>query len=73
MRFGHGKWKKDKRPNCNNYDGFFLNDKKHGRGVFTWESGNRYDGNYMDDLREGYGEMLWNDGTQYRGNWHKGK
>ena len=73
LKDGHGKWRKDKRPNCNNYDGYFLNDMKHGRGIFSWESGNRYDGHYAYDQRQGYGEMYWSDGSVYKGNWHKGQ
>ena len=42
-------------------------DKKHGQGVFTWESGNMYKGGYLEDEREGYGEMYWTDGTVYKG------
>ena len=47
-------------------------DKKHGYGVFTWESGNMYKGNYVEDERDGYGEMYWTDGTVYKGQWKKG-
>jgi hypothetical protein len=47
-------------------------DKKHGYGIFSWESGNMYKGNYKDDERDGYGEMYWTDGTVYKGDWRKG-
>lgn len=47
-------------------------DKKHGHGIFSWESGNVYKGNYKEDERDGYGEMYWTDGSQYKGDWKKG-
>ena len=69
---GSGKWKKDARPNCNQYDGHFKQDMKHGYGVFSWESGNSYEGEYYLDLRNGFGAMEWNDGSYYEGEWYKG-
>jgi len=57
MKHGRGKWRKDSRPNCNQYDGEFFNDMKHGQGSFTWESGNKFVGSYQFDQRQGYGEM----------------
>jgi hypothetical protein len=47
-------------------------DKKHGNGVFKWESGNLYKGNYVEDERDGYGEMFWTDGSIYKGQWNRG-
>ena len=50
----------------------YKNDKKHGLGVFEWESGNRYQGNYLDDERHGYGVMNWTDESIYMGLWDQG-
>ena len=72
IKGGFGKWKKDGGFNCNQYEGLFFNDMKHGEGVFTWESGNQYEGNYWMDLREGFGRMSWKDGSFYEGDWSKG-
>jgi hypothetical protein len=47
-------------------------DKKHGHGVFRWESGNVYKGHYKEDQRHGYGEMYWTDGSVYKGEWVRG-
>jgi hypothetical protein len=44
-------------------------DKKHGYGVFEWETGNVYSGNYFEDERNGYGVMKWTDGSTYMGTW----
>lgn len=55
-KHGKGKWKSNKNShNTNIYDGEYLNDKKHGKGVFTWASGNIYKGDYIDDDRHGNG------------------
>jgi hypothetical protein len=51
LKHGHGKWKKNSNIGCNTYEGEYQNDKKHGNGVFEWESGNRYIGQYDDDER----------------------
>ena len=50
----------------------YANDKKHGFGVFEWESGNRYEGSYIEDERSGYGEMKWMDESTYMGMWDRG-
>jgi hypothetical protein len=33
------------------YEGDYINDRKHGKGVFTWASGNIYKGDYNEDER----------------------
>ena len=50
----------------------YKNDKKHGKGVFEWESGNRYMGSYLNDERHGYGVMEWTDESKYLGTWVDG-
>lgn len=57
---------------CNEYEGEYKYDKKCGKGVFKWASGNIYVGSYKDDERNGYGEMRWTDGSVYRGEWVRG-
>ena len=56
--------------NC--YDGEYLDDLKHGYGVFSWEAGNKYEGFYKFDERDGWGEMHWIDGSSYKGQWKEG-
>jgi hypothetical protein len=56
----------------NSYEGQYANDKKHGYGIFEWESGNVYNGKYVDDERHGYGVMRWTDGSTYLGTWESG-
>ncbi len=77
LKHGHGKWKKKQadefgNTKCNSYEGLYENDKKHGWGVFEWESGNRYEGNYSEDERHGYGVMKWTDESTYMGIWDQG-
>ena len=45
---------------------------KHGKGVYTWTSGNIYKGDYFEDERHGNGQMLWTDGSLYEGEWVNG-
>ena len=42
-------------------------DKKHGKGIFTWPEGNKYEGEYLNDKRHGYGIYTWPDGKKYEG------
>jgi hypothetical protein len=37
------------------YVGEYLNDKKHGRGVFTWKDGRKYDGEWKEGKQNGKG------------------
>ena len=72
LKHGNGRWKKNEAPTSNQYEGQYYQDKKHGYGVFKWQSGNLYRGNYFDDERQGYGEMFWTDCSIYKGEWVRG-
>lgn len=73
MKSGRGKWRrKMTNQKCNQYEGEYQRDKKHGVGYFEWESGNSYAGNYSSDERSGYGVMRWTDGSVYMGMWARG-
>jgi len=73
LKHGKGRWKSGAGvPNVNQYEGDYLNDKKHGFGIFSWASGNIYKGEYFEDERHGFGEMVWTDGTKYIGEWCHG-
>ena len=47
--------------------------KRHGQGVYRWDSGRVYDGNYNQGTRQGQGTMTFPDGNVYSGNWTNGK
>lgn len=31
------------------YEGFWKDNKMHGRGIFTWKDGRKYEGEYFED------------------------
>ena len=73
LKNGKGRWKSAREiNNINQYEGEYIDDKKHGYGVFIWASGNIYKGEYFEDERHGSGEMSWTDGTKYIGEWWHG-
>ena len=37
----------------NTYDGDWSNDKKNGKGIFTWVDGESYEGDFKNDFRHG--------------------
>jgi hypothetical protein len=37
------------------YEGEMRDDKKHGRGIYTWPSGSRYEGDWCEDKHHGHG------------------
>ena len=39
------------------YNGNWKNNRRHGKGVFTWPSGATYDGMFMHDKRHGLGNL----------------
>lgn len=55
------------------YEGEYVNDKKCGKGIYTWSTSNVYEGEYFNDYRHGFGEMRWIDGSWYKGEWIQGK
>lgn len=55
------------------YEGEWLNNQMHHRGIYTWKDGRRYEGEYKFDKKHGYGSYLWVDGRKYEGYWANGK
>ena len=67
---GFGVWRKGMVETANIYEGEFLDEKKHGKGKFTWgATGNVYEGDFYFDQRQGFGVYTWLDGTKYEGEW----
>ena len=61
-------------PNGDRYDGEFVNDLKHGYGIYVWGkssawAGQRYAGDFVKDRRHGAGIYEWPDGRQLTGPW----
>lgn len=69
----HGKGIKT-MPNGDRYAGSFIEDYRHGRGVYIWSAngpwaGDRYEGEYLRDKRHGWGVFQWGSGDRYEGPW----
>ena len=52
-----------------NYEGYFKNGKKEGRGKMTYWDNAIYEGDYTNDLRDGKGKLTYADGSVYDGDW----
>ncbi|KAH8097302.1 hypothetical protein JL720_190 [Aureococcus anophagefferens] len=58
------------------YVGRWRDNKKNGRGLFTFADGNTYDGDFLDDIQHGYGKLVYMPTTileeSYEGEWQDG-
>lgn len=54
---------------CCRYVGDFEAGKRHGRGKFSFASGNEYEGEYKQDDMHGVGVYKYSGGNEYRGEW----
>jgi hypothetical protein len=56
------------------YEGYWINDKACGEGVFVDTSHAMYRGEWVDDIQHGFGVESWDGGkTKYSGQFFKGK
>ncbi|NWS03469.1 RSPH1 protein, partial [Motacilla alba] len=55
------------------YTGNYLQNKKHGKGVFFYPDGSKYAGDWVHDQRQGFGEYLYANGDTYTGEWANNK
>ena len=55
------------------YEGQWKNDRRDGKGSYTWPDGNKYVGEYADGKQEGRGVVTWADGTKFDGEWKDGR
>jgi hypothetical protein len=53
--------------NGNVYRGDFRDDRRNGRGVYTWQCGDTYDGEWMDGRMHGAGVTRYANGNVYDG------
>jgi len=58
-------------PNNETYDGSFVDDKRHGDGIYCCEE-YIYQGKFADDVMNGHGVKNYNNGDMYTGEFSKG-
>lgn len=51
------------------YEGNIKDNKRNGKGQYTWSDGNSYDGDWVDDRKEGKGRFKWDNGDVYQGDY----
>jgi hypothetical protein len=49
------------------YQGGFLKNKKHGKGLTYYANGDIYDGEYFEGIMSGHAKYTWNDGSTWEG------
>lgn len=54
------------------YKGEFRDNKKQGKGTYTWANGNVYEGDFVDDEPFGRGKFVFATGDRYEGSYSKG-
>ena len=47
------------------YSGDFVNDKREGRGIYTWPDGSKYEGHFKANKRSGYGRFEFPNGNYF--------
>ena len=53
--------KEHKFQNGCHYSGEWVQNKRHGLGIYTWPSGAKYEGEYKYDRRHGNGKLTYAD------------
>lgn len=68
-RNGYGVYSGSQLDNRFSYEGFWLDDKKHGLGVYWFPNKDQYEGMWHEDLRHGNGTYDFSSGESYNGEW----
>ncbi|KAL4465492.1 hypothetical protein ABPG72_009430 [Tetrahymena utriculariae] len=55
------------------YQGEWVDGKKHGQGILRMKDGTFYEGQFIEGEIEGYGKMIYANGNSYVGNFHLGE
>lgn len=69
----HGQGKLYNAVHNYSYEGEWMNNMKHGEGIYTYNEGSRYKGQYANDNKHGLGAYLFEDGKIYFGDWKEGQ
>lgn len=51
------------------YEGYMKDNKRNGKGQYTWYDGNQYYGDWVDDIKEGQGNFVWSNGDRFVGDY----
>ena len=46
-----------------------MNNKPHGKGIYTWLNGEIYDGDWIQASKNGFGTWKGLNGNYYKGDW----
>ena len=66
--FGKMAWYDDDMKVIETYEGEFVDNKFHGKGLYNWiNKKKKYDGEWKDGKMNGKGEFNWKDGRGYKG------
>ena len=55
------------------YKGYFVNDKKHGQGIYKWANGKSYNGMWINGSQHGQGVFTNADGKSRLSVWKNGE
>jgi len=55
------------------FEGMYVEEKKHGPGVFSWANGSKIVGAWCDGLQHGLCTVVASTGTERKGLWQHGK
>jgi hypothetical protein len=61
------------KPDGRRYEGNFKNNKKDGKGEFTWPNGSKYIGEWNNNVQNGQGKYIKEYGIIAEGIWDYGK
>lgn len=53
--------------------GEYKNDKREGKGVYSYANADRYEGEFKDDMKNGKGKYFYFDGAIKEGTWENDK
>ena len=53
------------------YEGWYKDDLRHGRGKYMWSDRDIYDGEWKNHMKHGYGEFRFSSGAFYQGMWRE--
>ena len=60
-------YKTKEYPNGDRYEGYYVDDKKHGKGIYYFINGDQYEGDYVNDKKHGKGIYCFDNGDRYEG------